>query len=54
MVPSSADALHEKRSIWNDSSTPRIAERGRLAPRASSDTRPKWRVNVSTIRLVSL
>ena len=48
------DRYEETRRVWNESSTPRIAERGRRAPRASSATRPKLRVKASTIRLVSL
>jgi hypothetical protein len=41
-------------SGWKDSKTPRKAERGRRAPRASSASRPWSRVNTSMIRLVSL
>src|SRR5512138_662578 len=50
----SAEPLHDRRSGWKESSTPRIAERGRRAPRARSASRPCRRVNASTIRLVSL
>jgi hypothetical protein len=40
-------------SGWNACSSPRSSERGRLAPRATSPTRPCSRVNASTMRLVS-
>ncbi len=53
-VPSSAVAVQVSLSGWKASSTPRIAERGLRAPRASSPTLPKRRENTSTIRLVSL
>jgi hypothetical protein len=41
-------------SGWKDISMPRMAERGRRAPRASRGTRPWSRLKTSTTRLVSL